>query len=63
MELKITEARKFAKEIRKEMFGDKKPIILNIGELESLLFKTIIIASSETNKKIKAEFIYNNLKK
>jgi len=63
MVLKITEARKLAKEIRKEKFGNKKPITLNIGELESLLFKTIIIASSETNKKIKAEFIYNNLKK
>ena len=63
MVLKITEARKLAKEIRKEKFGNKKPITLNIGELQSLLFKTIIIASSETNKKIKAEFIYNNLKK
>jgi len=62
MVLKITEARKIAKEIRKEKFENKKPITLNIGELESLLFETIIIASSETNKKIKAEFIYDNLK-
>jgi len=33
MVLKITEARKLAKEIRKEKFGNKKPITLNIGEL------------------------------